>query len=194
MNIINIILWVVVIAVAASLYAWYAAIVIRRNRVAEALAGIDVQLTQRHDLIPNVLAIAKRFMAHERNLMNEITQLRASAIQAVGEKDFARIGDKFAQEQKLAAGLGRLLAVAENYPALKSEAPMLEAQRSYREVETNIAAARRFYNSTVGDLRNIIQIFPGPLLAALAGVGTPPPFFETAEGSRAPVDAAALLG
>jgi LemA protein len=66
-------------AVLIGLYAWYASIVTRRNRVSEALASIDVQLTQRHDLIPNVLQIAKRFMEHERGLMDDITALRAKA-------------------------------------------------------------------------------------------------------------------
>ena len=86
-----------------------------------------------------------------------------------------------------------MFAVAENYPALTSTAPMIEAQCSYQEVETNIAAARRFYNSAVGDLRNAIQIFPGSMLAGIAGVGTVPPFFEAAEQAREPVDASAYL-
>ena len=70
---------------------------------------------------------------------------------------------------------------------------MLQAQRSYTEVETNISAARRFYNATVGDLRNAVQIFPGRLLAVLAGVGHLPPFFEANEAARTPVDAAQFL-
>lgn len=182
--------WIILAAVVAGLYAWYALIVTRRNRVSEALAGIDVQLTQRHDLIPNVLAIAKRFLEHERGLLEEITALRARAAGAVGERDFAKVGDKFAAEQKLGADIGRLFAVAENYPEMKSDAPMIEAQRSYQEVETNIAAARRFYNSAVGELRNATQIFPGTLLAGLAGASTLPPFFEAPAESRAPVNAA----
>jgi LemA protein len=185
--------WIIVGVALAVLYLWYASIVTRRNRVSEALAGIDVQLTQRHDLIPNVLAIAKRFMEHERGLLAEITALRAKASQSLGERDFAKVGDKFAAEERLGADLARLFAVAESYPALKSDAPMIEAQRSYLEVETNIAAARRFYNSAVGDLRNATQIFPGPVLAALAGASTPPPFFEAPAGSHAPVDAGAHL-
>jgi LemA protein len=185
--------WIICGAALLALYLWYASIVTRQNRVSEALAGIDVQLTQRHDLIPNVLAIAKRFMEHERGLLEEITTLRARAAQLVGERDFTRVADKFAAEAQLGADLGRLFAVAESYPALKSDAPMIEAQRSYLEVETNIAAARRFYNSAVGDLRNATQIFPGPLLAALAGAGTAPPFFEAAAASRAPVDASGHL-
>lgn len=175
------------------LYAWYATIVARRNRVAEALSGIDVQLTQRHDLIPNLLATAKRFMAHEHDLLEEITALRNRAASAVGATDPAATAARFTTEEKLGAGVSRLFAVAENYPQLKSDGPMIEAQRGYGEVETNIAAARRFYNSAVGDLRNATQIFPGTLLAGIAGAGMPPPFFEAPAESRAPVDAANYL-
>lgn len=186
--------WAALAVVLVGLYFWYATIVTRRNRVSEALAGIDVQLNQRHDLIPNLLAIARRFMEHERGLLDDITALRAKAASQPGGHDPATIAGKFAAEGQLEAGLGRLFAVAENYPALKSDGPMIEAQRGYQEVETNIAAARRFYNSAVGDLKNAIQIFPGPLLAGLAGVSSPPPFFAAPEAARAPVDAAAYLG
>jgi LemA protein len=187
--------WIVVAAVLAGLYLWYAAIVRRRNRVAEALAGIDVQLNQRHDLIPNILAIARRFMEHEKGLMEEITQLRAgvAAQPSVAGAPPAAVADRFAAEAKLGAGMDRLFALAENYPQLQSQGPMVEAHRSYQEVETNIAAARRFYNSAVGDLRNAVQIFPGSLLAGLAGAGETPPFFQADEAARAPVDAAANL-
>lgn len=80
------------------LYVWYATIVKRRNRVTEALAGIDVQLQQRHDLIPNVLTIARRFMEHEGALLTEITNLRSKAHQQVGERDFAKVAEKFEVE------------------------------------------------------------------------------------------------
>lgn len=178
---------IIVGIVLAGLYAWYAAIVSRRNRVAEALAGIDAQLNQRHDLLPNLLAIARRYMAHETAVLEDVTALRAQAVKP------ADPAAKFAAEARLEAGIGRLFAVAENYPALKADGPMIEAQRGYQEVETNIAAARRFYNSAVADLRNAVQVFPGPLLAGLAGASRPPPFFEAPEAARAPVDAAALL-
>ena len=173
--------------------SWYATIVKRRNRVAEALAGIDVQLTQRHDLIPNLLAIARKFMEHERALLDEIAALRSKATSFGNTTDPAATAGKFAAEGQLGAGLGRVFAVAENYPSLKSDGPMIEAQRGYQEVETNIAAARRFYNAAVGGLNNAIQIFPGPLLASLAGVAKPPPFFEAAAAAREGVDAGQWL-
>ena len=178
---------IVAVIVVAGLYAWYASIVARKNRVAAALAGIDAQLNQRHDLVPNLLAIAKRYMAHESGVLEDVARLRAAATGA------ATPAAKFAAEAQLDAGIGRLFAVAENYPALKADGPMIEAQRGLQEVETNIAAARRFYNSAVEDLRNATQTFPGPLLAGLAGAGTPPPMFEAPAEARAPIDAAAHL-
>lgn len=182
--------WAIVGLAVIGLYIWYATIVTRHNRVAEALAGIDVQLNQRHDLIPNLLAIARRFMVHEKALFEEIAALRSGARAAQGGSD---VEQRFGMEGQLEALMGKLFAVAENYPALKSDGPMLEAQRGYREVEANIAAARRFYNTAVGDLRNATQIFPGQALAGLAGVSTLPPFFEAPAVVRGPVDASAHL-
>ncbi|KRE04791.1 hypothetical protein ASE61_07720 [Bosea sp. Root670] len=185
-------LFLILFALAAGivLYVWYAAIVTRRNKVAETLGGIDAQLQQRHDLIPNVLAIARRFLEHEKTLLDQITALRTQALPQIGERDFGRIAEKFKAEASLGADMTRLFAVAESYPELTSSGPMMEAQRSYAEVEANIAAARRFYNSAVGNLRNAVQIFPGGLLAGAAGVGTLPPFYEAEAASRAPISAA----
>jgi len=189
----NIVWWAVIGLIVAGTYLWYATIVRRRIRVLEALAGIDVQLQQRHDLIPNVLTIARRFMEHERGLLTEITELRSKAHQHVGERDFAKVAEKFETEARLGQQMGRLLMLAENYPQLRSDGPMVEAQRTYTEIETNIAAARRFYNTSVTALRSAIQTFPGPLLKGLAGVSEDPPFFQTTEAARTAVDAAKYL-
>jgi LemA protein len=184
---------IIIAALAAGLFAWYASIVTRKNRVDEAMSGIDVQLAQRHELIPNVLAIAKRFMAHEKELMDEITRLRGAAQGQLSGAAPDAIAQKFSTENQLSAGLGRLFAVAENYPQLKSDAAMTRAQATYQEVETNVAAARRYYNSAVASLRNACRIFPGPLLAPLAGVLHMPPFFEAPAEVKGPVNAADYL-
>ena len=189
----NIIWWLVLGLVLIVLYFWYASIVRRRIRVAEALGGIDVQLQQRHDLIPNVLTIARRFMEHERSLLNEITELRAKAHQQVGERDFAKVTEKFETEARLGQQMGRLLMLAENYPQLKSDGPMIEAQRTYTEIETNIAAARRFYNASVASLTSAVQTFPGTVLKGAAGVSEVPPMFQTIEAARTAPDAGKYL-
>jgi len=186
-------IWIVAGVVLVALYIWYATIVTRRNRVGEALAGIDVQLSQRHELIPNVLAIAKRYLAHEQQLLADIARLRTTGQDRLGTRDPAAIKEKFEAENQLSAGLGRLFAVAEGYPELKADGVMRQAQASYQEVETNVAAARRFYNTAVGDLRNACQIFPGQILAVLAGAGRLPPFFEAPAEHRGPVNAAEHL-
>lgn len=183
------ILIVATLVVLAILYAWYVAVVRARNKVGEALGAIDAQLQQRHDLIPNVLAIARRFLEHEKQLLEEITALRARAAPSLGERDFSKIGGKFDTEARLGADMTRLFALAENYPALTSNGPMLEAQRSYGEVENNIAAARRFYNSAVNGLKNAVETFPGPLVSRLAGIRTLPPFYQAVDGAEKPVAA-----
>ena len=186
----NLIVWIIVAVVVAALYVWYVTIVKRKTRVAEALSGIDVQLSQRHELIPNVLAIAKRYLAHEQDLLSDIARLRTTGQERIGSTDPKAISEKFAAENQLSAGLGRLFAVAEGYPELKSDGVMVRAQSTYQEVETNVAAARRFYNSAVTDLRNACQVFPGQLVAALAGATQMPPFFEAPSEHRGAVNAA----
>jgi len=186
----SIVTWIIAGVVAVALYVWYVTIVKRKNRVAEALSGIDVQLSQRHELIPNVLAIAKRYLAHEQDLLADIARLRTTGQERIGSTDPKAVAEKFAAENQLSAGLGRLFAVAEGYPELKSDDLMVRAQSTYQEVETNVAAARRFYNSSVTDLRNACQIFPGQVVAALAGAGQMPPFFEAPAAHRGAVNAA----
>lgn len=175
-------------------YFWYVSIIGRRNKAQEAFSGIDVQLKKRHDLIPNILTIAKRFMEHERSLLEEITRLRTQALEATaGPADPAAAKELFEIEAALQGRMGKLMVAVENYPDLKSDQTMLQAQRSYNEVEANIAAARRFYNASVTALRNAIQVFPGTMIAGMAGVGDMP-LFEAAETDRQPVDADKYLG
>lgn len=186
-------IWAPIAAAAIGLYVWYVVIVRRRNRVDEALAQVDVQLSQRHELIPNVLAVAKRYLVHEQALLSDISALRASGQARVGARTAEDIAEKFAAESQLSAGLGRLLAVVEAYPELKGDTVMAQAHASLEEVETNVAAARRYYNSAVNGLRNACQIFPGSLVARLAGVTRLPPFFEAPASHRGAVQAAELL-
>lgn len=173
------------------LYLWYATIVRRANKVREALASIDAHLRQRHDLIPNLVKLAGRFMEHERGLIEEVTRLRARADTA-SAGGLAAAGERFAAENALAQATGRLLVTAENYPTLKADTTIIEAQRGWAETEAQITAARRFYNAAVGDLNNVVQLFPGSILARLAGVQAMP-FFETPPETRVAPDVDALL-
>lgn len=182
------ILLIIVIALIAILYFWYASIISKRNNVLEALSGIDVQLKKRSDLIPNILKIAKKFMEHEIELFTQITELREKTERDYDKKDQAQVQSHLASASALSDRVGNLMVKAENYPALKSDQNMVQAQLTYNEVEEQIAASRRFYNSAVGSLRNAIQIFPGNIIAGVIGVGSMP-FFETDEESKKEVNA-----
>jgi len=178
---------IVVIAVIAIIYMWYASIIRKKNKALEALSGIDVQLKKRHDLIPNILKLAKKFMEHEKSLMTEITELRTKATQDYDPSNKKEVKEHLAAAGALAGKMGSFMVQVENYPDLKSDKNMLHAQQTYNEVEAQIGASRRFYNSAVTALNNSIQIFPGNLIAGLAKASEMA-FFETDEASKEPVD------
>ena len=185
--------WLLVIgALLVGVYIWYAVIVARRNKVREALSSVDVHLNQRHDLVPNIVKLAARFMEHERGLIEEVTRLRGRVegplAGAPGE-----VEARFALEGQLAQRVGQLLVTMEAYPQLKSDATVLEAQRTWTEVEAQITAARRFYNAAVNQLNTAIQVFPGNLIAGLAGA-QPMPFFEAAAAAREAPSVDGILG
>lgn len=185
--------WIVVGVLAVIAYGWYISLITRRNRAREALSSIDVQLRKRHDLIPNVLKLARKFMSHEKELLDSLTELRSRA-QAGYRADVPEdVAKHLAAEGALQTGLARLFAVAENYPELRSSETIVTAQQTYSEVEGHIAAARRFYNSAVTRLNNAIQIFPGSIIANWANVRAMP-FFELEDAAvRQPVDADKFL-
>jgi len=174
-------------------YGWYASLIQKRNKAREALSGIDVQLRKRFDLIPNILKIASRFMQHERELMTQITDLRAQALQTYDRNSTESVSGHLQAAGALQPAMMKLFAVAENYPQLKSDQNMLAAQHTYTEVEGHIAAARRAYNATVTSLNNSVEIFPGSVIAAIAGVKSMPFYEETDATVRQPVDASEFL-
>lgn len=185
----------ILLGVIAVLYFWYAGIISKRNKAKEAFSGIDVQLKKRADLIPNVLTIAKKFMEHEKGLLEEVTRLRTEVQkqqQNPQAAEAANIKERFATEAQLQKSMGQFMIAVENYPDLKSDTNMLEAQRAYQNVEENIAAARRFYNAAVNALHNAIQIFPGNIIAKMVGV-VEMPFYEAEEADRKAVNAADIL-
>ena len=175
---------VIIFIILVILYSSYFNVIKAKNNVMEALSGIDVQLKKRHDLIPNILTIAKRFMEHEKELFEKVTELRTQAMKApLGSKA------KFVAEDKLDSTLGQILVSVENYPELKSDKNMDQAMKTYNEVEEHISAARRFYNSALTQVRNTTQIFPGSLFAGLAAEVIGYSYFETDEASRQPINA-----
>ena len=184
-----VLLILVLLAVTVS-YGWYVVLIRNRNRAQEALSSVDVHLRKRHDLVPNVLALARRFMEHEKELLERVTALRSQAQAPYDKGDPDQVKGHLDAERGLQGALRQLFAVSESYPELRSAETMIEAQRTYREVESNIAAARRFYNAAVTRLNTAAQIFPGTVIAGMAGV-RPMPFFELEDASmREPVNAA----
>ncbi|MBW3531918.1 LemA family protein [Shewanella oncorhynchi] len=173
-------------------YLWYVSLVKKRNTALEALSGIDVQLTKRADLVPNILKIAKRFMEHEKSLLTEITELRTQLSHNYNKADPSAVKEHLVQAERLNDKMSTLMVNVENYPELKSDNTMLQAMQTYNEVEAHISAARRFYNSAVSELNTAVEIFPGSIIASMANIKVMP-FYEVSEAAKAPVDAAEYL-
>lgn len=186
----SIILSVLAAIVLFSFYSLYVSVVKKKNKVKEASAGIDVQLKKRYDLIPNILAIAKKFMEHEKSLIEDITQLRTKAASLSAGSD--AITEKINLDKSISSKMSQLFINAENYPQLKSDNTMVQAMQTYNEVEEHIAAARRFYNSAVNDLNNAVEIFPSSLIANMLKIQAYP-FFEAAETEKSSISAADAL-
>jgi LemA protein len=177
-------LWIITAVVALTVvYAIVAfnGLVRTRQMANEAWSGIDVQLKRRSDLVSNLVDTAKGYAAHERSVLEEVTQLRGAA-RALPEGDVAA---RARAEGALSASLGRLFALAENYPDLKASANFLELQRQLSALENELQMARRYYNGAVRNLNVLVQSFPSNLIAGLTGFG-PRDFFELADaGERA---------
>jgi LemA protein len=149
-----------------------------------AFADIDVQLKQRHDLIPNLVETVKGYAAHESGVFTQVTEARASAMRATS------VPEKSAAEGALSGALANLMAVAENYPQLKANENFKQLQDELADLENKIAAARRFLNNAVAEYNTAIQQFPAALFAGAMGFAAAPMFeldaAERAENKEAP--------
>ncbi|GGK33631.1 LemA family protein [Salinarimonas ramus] len=161
----------------------YNGLVAMRQRVDQAYADIDVQLHQRHDLIPNLVETAKGYAAHERETLDAVVAARNRATQASGPADQA------AAEGMLTGALGRLFALAEAYPDLKANQNFLSLQSELSAVEDKLAAARRFFNNAVSEFNAAIQSFPAVLFARSLGFSERE-FFDVGEERRAEMNVA----
>src|SRR5213595_1937157 len=152
-----------------------------RNRCDEAWSGIDVQLKRRHDLVPNLVETVKGYATHEREVFEKVTAARAEATKAHTPAEAAQ------KEGQLTAALTDLRAVAENYPELRATENFQKLQNELTEIEDEIQASRRIYNSNVQAYNTKIQIFPNSMIANSAGF-TPREFFEITDAAeREPV-------
>ncbi len=164
----------ILLIVAAVVIVWaiwaYNRFVSLTQRAMEAWADIDVQLKRRYDLIPNLIESVKGYVQHERGTLDAVTEARAKATQV--HVDPANITPEQIQAMAAAEGaltqsLGKLLAIAENYPDLKASGNFTELQRELTDTENKIQAARRFYNGNVRDLGIALQSFPSNVIGKM---------------------------
>jgi LemA protein len=177
-------LWVIfAVAAATVVYAIFVfnGLVRTRQMANEAWSGIDVQLKRRSDLVSNLVDTVEGYASHERSVLEEVTRMRGAA-RALPEGNVAA---RARAEAALSASLGRLFALAENYPDLKASANFLELQRQLTALENELQMARRYYNGAVRNLNVLVQSFPSNLIAGFFGFGTRD-FFELVDaGERA---------
>lgn len=175
---------VVVLLPAVSLVVMYNRFVRQRTLIDNSWAGVDVELTRRHDLIPNLVATVHGYAAHERTLLEALVAAREAA--AVMEKQAPE--GRTAVEETMGRSLAAVMARAEAYPDLKADAAFLDLQHQLVETEDRIAAARRFYNLNVGAFNTRVGTFPSNLVAGWFGFAVHP-FFELSDAAARTVPA-----
>ena len=179
-------IWGLIALIVVFLFVLYVRLIKCRNKVQESMGDIDVQLKKRHDLLPNMLHMAAKYMEHEKNLMTELAELRSRVMQ----NDFKNAPKQTMElESLLEQKLQQFKIAVENYPELKSNQTMMTAMESMNEVEEHIAAARRFYNANVNELKNLVDIFPSNIVAAWLHITyEATPFFEATATERQAVN------
>ena len=183
---------IVISVIVFIIYMIYAGLIKKKNTALEALSSIDVQLKKRHDLIPNILKIAKKFMEHEEAVLTKVTQMRTISSSDYDKNNPEEVTQHLEANKQLQSAMMNFFAVAENYPDLKSQESMVRSQETFEEVEGHISAARRFYNSAVTELKNAVEIFPSSTIANMIGIKALP-YFEMDDVERKPVDASEFL-
>jgi LemA protein len=169
--------FIIIVLVVVGAILIYNNLVSLRNRVQNSWKQIDVQLKRRHDLIPNLVEAVKGAMEFERDTLERVMTARARAVSATG------VREAVAAENELSQTLGRLLAVMENYPNLKSNENVLKLQEELTTTENQLAFARQFYNDMVMQLNTREQVFPASIIANFFGF-KPAEYFTAAEEDR----------
>jgi LemA protein len=172
-----------IVLVVLWMVAVYNGLVSMRQRTNQSFADIDVQLKQRHDLIPNLVETVKGYASHERETLDAVVKARNSAMSASGPAAQAQA------EQQLSGALGRLMALSEAYPDLKASAGFVQLQTQLEGVEDKLAAARRFFNNAVSEYNAAVETFPAMLFAKNMGF-SPREFFDIGTEQRTTLDAA----
>jgi LemA protein len=160
---IGVVILIVLVLGALLLAGTYNRLVGLRQRANQAFADIDVQLQQRHDLVPNLVETVKGYATHEKSTLEAVTNARAAATSA------GTVEQKVQAENALTGALRQLFAVAESYPDLKANQNFLRLQDELADIENKLAAARRFFNNAVAEYNAAIQQFPAALIAGATG-------------------------
>lgn len=182
-----IIIWIVAIVLITMFITIYNNIIRTRNSVDENVASIDTVFQNRYDLIPNLVEVVKQYASHEKTLLEWVTKLRSGAMS--GQE---MTTEKLQNENMLSGTLKSIFALSENYPDLKANQNFINLQNEWTEIEDKMQAARRSYNSAVKALRDIKQMFPSNIVAAMMTIKTYD-MFEAAEKSRQSLDAKELF-
>jgi LemA protein len=176
----------IVLAVIVVLVLWavtvYNGLIAMRQRVNQAFADVDVQLKQRHDLVPNLVETVKGYAAHERGTLDEVVKARNAAVSAQGPAQQA------AAENMLSGALRQLFALSESYPDLKASTNFQQLQAELTDLENKIAASRRFFNNAVQEYNTGIQRFPAALFAGAFGFSQKE-YFDLGDDRKAVTDA-----
>jgi len=162
----TLIVWILlalVVLVVIIFISYYNRFVVLGNRIYNSLSQIDVQLKRRADLIPNLISTVKAFAKHEKSIMESVTKARAAMISAKG------LPEKMKANNVLENALGKLFAIAENYPQLRANENFLELQRELSSTEDKVAYSRQFYNDSILSYNNMCQKFPGNIFANMYG-------------------------
>lgn len=170
----------VIIAIIAYIWLTYNSLITLRERIKEALSGIDVQLKRRTDLIPNLVETVKGYAKHEKEVFENVTKARSQLMKAEGPHAKAEA------DNMLTGALKSLFAVAESYPNLRASENFQQLQEELSDTENKISYSRQFYNSNVLAYNTKIQQFPSSLIANQFGFKEKE-FFETEESERKPV-------
>jgi len=161
----------------------YNILVYRRNAADNVFSTIDVMLKKRYDLIPNLVETIKGYAAHEKETFAKISEMRARAV-----SDSAGVNEKIKLDGEITNALGRIFALAENYPDLKANEQFLNLQKNLSDMEEQIAAARRAYNAAVTDFNNSCEMFPTNVFASLFSFEKKK-LFQISENEKQPVTA-----
>ena len=177
---------IIVVVLAVLLIGIYNRLVALKQNCNQAFADVDVQLKQRHDLIPNLVETVKGYAAHEAGTLEAVIKARNAAVSAEQTGDPKAMG---AAEGILGQALGRLIALSEAYPDLKANTNFQQLQAELSDIENKLAAARRFFNNAVGEYNTAREQFSAVVFAGMFGFG-PRDFFDVGEENRATLEQA----